>query len=62
MFSILCDDCIFLAESFTKGAGITDNDTYAAWKENSREVIYDAKNLHFDPRVIFVDVAIPTIF
>lgn len=38
--------------------GIKDNQTFKKWKEKNQAVVYDAKMLHFDPRVIFVDVTV----
>lgn len=57
-FSPFCYDYDYTLLEYHIKAGITDNDTYSSWKKASQAVVYDAKNLHFDPRVIFVDVTV----
>ncbi|EKE10481.1 MAG: hypothetical protein ACD_16C00027G0006 [uncultured bacterium] len=57
-FSPFVDDYTLLEKNI-KASCITDNNTYKAWKKDAQTVVYDAKNLHFDRRVIFVDVTIP---
>lgn len=36
--------------------GIQDEETYRKWKQRNRKVVYDAKTLNFEPRIIYVDV------
>jgi hypothetical protein len=58
-FSPFGYDYPFFPENLIKEEGITDEKTYNKWKRVSRALVYEAKKLHFDPRVIVVDVTIP---
>jgi hypothetical protein len=46
----------FLYTSLNEQFGINDNEDYETWKKTCRTHIYDVKSLHFDPRVIYVEV------
>ncbi len=47
-----------LYKNFHDQFSITSQEDYKLWKQNSQAVIYDAKKLHFDPRIIYVEVEV----
>jgi hypothetical protein len=51
--------CTDSPSSSSYSLAITGRDTLEEGKKASHAVMYDAKNLHFDPRVIFVEITIP---
>jgi hypothetical protein len=42
-----------------KECGINDSNTCEKWSEKNRNIVYESKGMHFDPRIIFIDVTVP---